>query len=204
VLRGPAIISDIVSKVPHVSTGAFFCGLSQLSARLHLKAKDSGGFANLTKTRLSDWFIIASQFRCFSNWSLKQVRRDTFNASKGDPDLIPSLRAMIIAEDAEAEADTPILEEADMAPALKEDTFVARIMKQNSMEQRRWVVTDLRVSIVARCFSPIARASKLSLHLALVLHRHPSVLLPLLTSRTGLAARSSIQRLSLHRMVKIQ
>ncbi len=44
---------------------------------------------------------------------------------------------MIIAEDAEAEADTPILEEADMAPALKEDTFVARIMKQNSMEQGR-------------------------------------------------------------------
>ena len=51
--------------------------------------------------------------------------------------MVSSLRAMIIAEDAEAEADTPILEEADMAPALKEDTFVARIMKQNSMEQRR-------------------------------------------------------------------
>ena len=44
---------------------------------------------------------------------------------------------MIIAEDAEAEGDTPILEEADMAPALKEGAFVARIMRQNSMQQFR-------------------------------------------------------------------
>ena len=44
---------------------------------------------------------------------------------------------MIIAEDAEAEADTPILEEADMALALKETTFVTRLIRQNSMQQRR-------------------------------------------------------------------
>jgi hypothetical protein len=41
---------------------------------------------------------------------------------------------MVIAEDAEAEGDTPILEEADMAPALKEDAFVSRIMRQNSLQ----------------------------------------------------------------------
>ncbi len=55
-----------------------------------------------------------------------------------DSEVVASLHGQdSIAEDAEAEGATPILEEADMALALKEKTFVTRLIRQNSMQQRR-------------------------------------------------------------------
>ena len=42
-----------------------------------------------------------------------------------------------IAEDAEAEGATEILRDEDMAPARKEQAFVTRLIRQNSVKQRR-------------------------------------------------------------------
>jgi hypothetical protein len=43
----------------------------------------------------------------------------------------------VIAEDAEAEDATSTLQDEDMAPALKEQAFVSRLIRQNSMQQHR-------------------------------------------------------------------
>jgi hypothetical protein len=43
----------------------------------------------------------------------------------------------VIAEDAEAEDAASTLQDEDMAPALKEQAFVSRLIRQNSMQQHR-------------------------------------------------------------------
>ena len=69
---------------------------------------------------------------------MTQVRRDTFNAKKGDPcqaATLAALRAAIIAEDAD-EGTSAILEDSDMAPALKEEAFVSRLIRNHSGHRR--------------------------------------------------------------------
>jgi hypothetical protein len=69
---------------------------------------------------------------------MTQVRRDTFNAKKGDACQAASLAALrdaIIAEDAD-EGASAILEDSVMAPALKEEAFVSRLIRNNSGHRR--------------------------------------------------------------------
>ncbi len=47
-----------------------------------------------------------------------------------------ALRAAIISEDADGEDASAILEDADMVPALKEEAFVSRLIRQNSAHRR--------------------------------------------------------------------